>query len=549
MNKRQKEVLKAAISNEETVIKRLKQVYGKSLNDIMERSKELQAQIDSIRAAYNATDDEDRKAILKSMEQSKIYQKQYQDALKKQVSGILDTMQVEEFKTIDEYLRQCYEDGFIGTMYDLQNQGIPLCIPLDQEAMVQAVQLDSKISQGLYTRLGEDVALLKKKITAQVSRGISSGYTFQQIAQQLSGYTKIGYNNAIRIARTEGHRIQCQSAMNACHKAKENGADIVKQWDGTLDKRTRDSHAKVDGEIRELDEPFSNGLMFPGDPNGKAEEVIHCRCALLQRARKALDEEELQTLKDRAAYFGLDKTKSFDDYKQKYLKATTQTGTPLTNAGKSGIIPLEKCTDFDSVEDYMTKTYSVTVDSSVKKLDFESVKEGIIGIEKVMIEFPQAQGYLNGITTGRSGIMCASYGGEIKFNPHYYMTRKTAVAASQSTGFHPKGNNVISTGSHEMGHILEKALIDKNGAGIFGSIAWSDCTYAKAVVKEACSAAKKTAKGKGKLNRALKNEISGYALTDASECMAEAVADYIINGENAAVLSVEIWKILKRELG
>jgi len=112
--------------------------------------------------------------------------------------------------------------------------------------------------------------------------------------------------------------------MDACYKAKAKGADMVKQWDSTLDSRTRESHAIVDGEIRELDEKFSNGLMFPGDPSGGAAEVINCRCALLQRAKWALDEEELQTLKDRAAYYGLDKTDSFEDYKAKYLKAAEQ---------------------------------------------------------------------------------------------------------------------------------------------------------------------------------------------------------------------------------
>lgn len=67
----------------------------------------------------------------------------------------------------------------------------------------------------------------------------------------------------MRIARTEGHRIQCQSGMDACYKAKEKGANVVKQWDATLDVKTRTSHVQVDGEIRELDEKFSNGLMFP----------------------------------------------------------------------------------------------------------------------------------------------------------------------------------------------------------------------------------------------------------------------------------------------
>lgn len=321
MNKRQKIVQEQFINNEEAVIKRLKAVYKQSLKDIEGKALELQNAINSLDLAISVTEDAEELARLQSMKQSKVYQKQYQDALKKQVGSILDNMQVEEFKTVSEYLNKCYEDGFIGTMYDLQGQGIPLCFPLDQESMVRAVQLDSKISQGLYTRLGEDVSLLKKKITAQVSRGISTGMSYSQVAQQLAGYTNIGFNNAVRIARTEGHRIQTQATMDACYKAKDRGADIVKQWDSTLDARTRDSHTKVDGEIRELGKKFSNGLMFPGDPSGRASEVVNCRCALLQRAKWALDEAELKTLQDRAEYFGLDKAEEFENYKQKYLKA------------------------------------------------------------------------------------------------------------------------------------------------------------------------------------------------------------------------------------
>lgn len=346
MNRRQKLVQAQFLNNEETVIKRLKQVYGKSLEDITEKSEELQKRITGLQAAADKLEDGAEKDRLKSMIQSSVYQKQHQDALKKQIESILDGMQVEQFTTVSDYLERCYEDGFLGTMFDLQGQGIPLCFPLDQEAMVRAVQLDSKISHGLYARLGEDVALLKKKITAQVSRGIATGMSWQQVAQQLAGYTKIGYNNAIRIARTEGHRIQCQGTMDACFKAKEKGADVVKQWDSTLDGRTRESHAAVDGEIRELDEKFSNGLMFPGDPSGGAAEVCNCRCALLQRARWALDEGELQTLKDRAAYFGLDKTDNFEEYKKLYLKSAEKSAKmeseKLSDEGKAILETLKK---------------------------------------------------------------------------------------------------------------------------------------------------------------------------------------------------------------
>ena len=346
MNKYEKLVQQQFLNDEKRIIKRLKTIYNTSYQDITAKIANLdmsigmlqqaladvgEDEIGALAAAYfknkpHITPDE-AKETLQSMIQSKVYQKSFQEGLQKQVDDILGKMLEKEYKTVSEYLTECYENGFIGTMYDLQGQGIPMCFPLDQEAMVRAVQLDSKISKGLYTRLGEDISLLKTKITAQVSRGISTGMSYQQVAQQLAGTTNIGFNNAVRIARTEGHRIQCQSGMDACHKAKEKGADVVKQWDATLDARTRESHAMVDGEIRELDKPFSNGLMFPGDPSGGAAEVINCRCALLQRARWALDEAELQTLKDRAAYYGLDKTANFQEYKQKYLHAIKETDT------------------------------------------------------------------------------------------------------------------------------------------------------------------------------------------------------------------------------
>lgn len=289
MNKRQKLVQQQFLNNEEAVIKRLNQVYSQSLSDINDKIKNLTFTIDKLQREYDWMDTNDpERARVKSMIQSKIYQKSYQEQLQTQVEGILKQMQTQSYLTVSDYLDECYTDGFIGSFFDAHGQGVPIVTPINQESMVRAVQLESKISKGLYTRMGEDVNLLKKKITAQVSRSIATGMTFSETAKQLENYTRIGYNNSIRIARTEGHRIQTTAAMDAMEAAKEKGADVVKQWDATLDGATRESHVAVDGEIRELDKSFSNGLDYPGDPAGGAAEVVNCRCALLQRARWAV---------------------------------------------------------------------------------------------------------------------------------------------------------------------------------------------------------------------------------------------------------------------
>ena len=322
MNKRQKQVIQSQLNDERATLNKLKGIYKKALDDVNDRLAALKGRAETENL------------------QSVIYQIQYQEALKKQINGILDTLNGDQFSTISEYLAKSYESGFVGAMYDIHGQGVPLIFPIDQDQVVQAVTLDTKLSKPLYNKLGEDVNLLKKRVANNISRGIAQGQSYSDIAKNIAvgmvgNYARMNGGalyNAMRITRTEAHRISQQAAYDALKKAKDNGADVVKQWDATLDKRTRPSHARVDGEIRELDEPFSNGLMKPGDPRGRAAEVINCRCQLLQRAKCALDVDELDELKDRAAYFGLDKTANFEEFRRKYMPAS------IANSENSGII-------------------------------------------------------------------------------------------------------------------------------------------------------------------------------------------------------------------
>lgn len=67
--------------------------------------------------------------------------------------------------------------------------------------------------------------------------------------------------------------------------------EMEKMWIAIEDKRTRKSHshAGVDGERVDLDQPYSNGLMFPGDPNGGPAEVCNCRCTQGYFAKRDLN--------------------------------------------------------------------------------------------------------------------------------------------------------------------------------------------------------------------------------------------------------------------
>ncbi len=307
MNSRQREILKLRVDDEQAFLKELKKIYEKALKDIEAKIKELQARIAS---GENV--------------QSAIYQLEYQKALKAQINAILEELNARQFTSITDYLGRCYEDGFISTLYDLQGQGIPLAFPIDQEQVVRALTVDSKLSQGLYKRLGEDLKMLKKKVSTELARGISQGYSYNQIARNIGNQTKIGFNRAMKIARTEGHRVTQQATLDAQHKAKDAGADIVKQWDSTLDGRTRPLHQQLDGQIREIDDPFEVGIYKAQYPSGFGvpHMDIQCRCCLLQRAKWALDDDEDTTATkwddDAGEHVTIDDAESYADYKRKY---------------------------------------------------------------------------------------------------------------------------------------------------------------------------------------------------------------------------------------
>ncbi len=217
-----------------------------------------------------------------------IYQLEYQQALKTQISAILDQLHNNEFKSISDYLVKCYEESWIGTLYDLQNQGIPLIFPINQKQVVEALLIDTKLSEALYKRIGIDITELKSKIKSVVSRGISQSYSYEKISKLIYDEFNNPELNAIRIARTEGHRISQEATYNVQVEAKKNGADIVKEWDATLDSKTRPSHQFLDGQIVDIDKPFKNAdgdeALYPGG-FGIASEDINCRCCVVQRAK------------------------------------------------------------------------------------------------------------------------------------------------------------------------------------------------------------------------------------------------------------------------
>ena len=297
MNSRQKQVQMSLLKNEKAVIKQLEQSYKDAIADIDKYILQLLARKDTENI------------------QSIIYQVKYQEAIKKELESYLKVLHSKNFNTVDEYLKECYEQAHIGTLFDLQGQGIPLILPLDQEQMISAITLNSKLSAPLYNALGYNVDALKLDVLREISRGIAQGLSYQEMARNLKNVTNVDYNKTLRIAKTEGHRIQQEATYNVQKRAIAKGAKVVKQWDSTLDGKTRPTHRALDGQIVGVDEYFKSEsgykALYPGN-FGIPSEDCNCRCCLLQRAEWALSDEEFTKMNGKTNE--LQHFENIDDY-------------------------------------------------------------------------------------------------------------------------------------------------------------------------------------------------------------------------------------------
>lgn len=422
----EKEIYQVQLDNEKFVLARLKKAYKESIQEAKEK------------VAYLAT---------KKQTQSVIYQKQYQESLVKQLETVYNKMCKNMYQDIDSYLKDCYEDGFLSTMYGLHKQGIPLIFPIQQEEAARMAGRTGdgvKLSDKLYQNAGKTARAARDVIT----RGLASGTSYADIARNLERTSETTLNQAYRIARTEGHRVQNEVNFNTLRKAKDSGADVVKQWDSTLDGRTRPHHAQLDGQIREIDEPFEvagRSVQYPGG-FGVAAEDINCRCAVLQRAKWALDEDELQTLKDRAAFYGLDKSKDFADFKKKYKIADKK-------AKKLALIKI------DNLKQYFGETHSLKIQEILQKAP-KSVqniwnkyvtKLGVTSTTSKGTAYysPMDQGItinLNDVTKDKSFVFVASRGIE----PY----RK-----AYGTIFHEFGHNISDLIAKDLGYTWSDAAV------------------------------------------------------------------------------------------
>jgi uncharacterized protein with gpF-like domain len=124
-------------------------------------------------------------------------------------------------------------------------------------------------------------------IVAVIANGYENNLSVEDITRNLQ--KKFGWYKyqALRIARTE-----TTTATNFATVVAAQNSDFVleKTWISVQDNRTRRppnsiyDHLDMNGVKVGLNQPFftsGENIMYPGDPNAKAGNVINCRCKVV----------------------------------------------------------------------------------------------------------------------------------------------------------------------------------------------------------------------------------------------------------------------------
>lgn len=127
----------------------------------------------------------------------------------------------------------------------------------------------------------KDKAWNSRHVTSAVTQAVLQGQTVPQLAASIAGIAAMDQRAAMRAARTAMTSAHSLGKLKGYERAAGMGIDVEKQWLAALDSRTRGSHRHLDGEVVKLDAEFSNGLKYPGDPDGPGSEIYNCRCTLV----------------------------------------------------------------------------------------------------------------------------------------------------------------------------------------------------------------------------------------------------------------------------
>jgi len=201
----------------------------------------------------------------------------------------------------------------------------------DHDTVVRLMRKNPEVVPKASVNIPKDKVWNRRKIYSALSQGILAGDSIPHIADRLQKVTDMNRRSAIRNARTYTTAAENGGRVDSYMRAKEMGIKIEQEWMATLDERTRQSHRMLDGEKIKIGGKFSNGCRYPGDPEGRPEEIYNCRCTLVA-ADPEFAKEDAEMLAER--FSRLPEGMTYEEWKS--MKTPLRKETHSANKYDSG---------------------------------------------------------------------------------------------------------------------------------------------------------------------------------------------------------------------
>lgn len=150
----------------------------------------------------------------------------------------------------------------------------------------EAIQYAAFFSSEMVVGVNKTTISLLQDIMGE---GFRTGLSVDNMARQIDELylDQIIPNRSRVIARTESIRSANRGSLLA---AKGTGEDLLKRWIPVFDGNARPEHEDAGRQDPvPVDSPFTvwgEKLMHPGDPDGRAENTIQCRCTMTYERRR-----------------------------------------------------------------------------------------------------------------------------------------------------------------------------------------------------------------------------------------------------------------------
>lgn len=205
------------------------------------------------------------------------------------IDEILSDLSGKTTQSVTDYVRDELQLGYNGVWYAIEGaENVQLDFGMLPERYINELVTKRVDGKNFSTRLYQYRKQLADRTTTALLSAAANGEGYRKVAKQIGELTEANYKQALRIARTEGGRVQSTAKQKAYEEAEAIGVELEKQWMSTLDKKTRSSHQSLDGQTVGVDDDFvsENGHKAKGPRLfNVASEDINCRCTTITNVK------------------------------------------------------------------------------------------------------------------------------------------------------------------------------------------------------------------------------------------------------------------------